>query len=154
MDVAGAIEPEIKSKVERYFSELGDAVTYHGVVKGKKKKNLLLRNYVFCLPTYYPNEGQPISILEAMANGCAIVTTDHGGIKDIVSNSYGVFVEKENSRSIAHGIEEVFKSYEDYLYSAWMQAKDRFSYSSFSSFVRRIEAVFDSVLKNREQNDK
>jgi len=152
LDVAGAIEPEIRTEVEKYFSELKNVVTYHGVVNGQAKKKLLLDNYIFCLPSNHPlGEGQPISILEAMANGCAIVTTDHGGIKDIVLNSYGVFVEKENSRSTAHGIEEVFKSYEDYSYNAWMQAKDRFSYSSF---VRRIEAVFDSVLKNREQNDK
>ena len=145
LDVAGAIEPEIRTEVEKYFSELKDVVTYHGVVNGQTKKKLLLDNYIFCLPSNHPlGEGQPISILEAMANGYAIVTTDHGGIKDIVSNSYGVFVEKGNSRSTAHGIEEVFKSYEDYSYSAWMQAKDRFSHSSF---VRRIEAVFDSVLK-------
>jgi len=148
LDVAGAIEPEIRTEVEKYFSELKNIVTYHGVVKGQTKKKLLLDNYIFCLPSNHPlGEGQPISILEAMANGCAIVTTDHGGIKDIVLNNYGIFVEKGNSRSIAHGIEEVFKSYEDYSYGAWMQAKDRFSYSNF---VRRIEAVFDSVLKNRE----
>ena len=47
LDVAGAIEPEIKPEVERYFSELGDAVTYHDVVNGQAKKKLLLDNYIF-----------------------------------------------------------------------------------------------------------
>ena len=68
-------------------------------------------------------------------------------IKDIVSDSYGVFVEKGNSHSIAREFQETFERYESYSYSAWLQAKDSFSYSSF---VRRIEAVFNSVLKNKE----
>lgn len=40
--------------------------------------------YIFVLPTRYPNEGQPIGILEAMGNGMLIITTDHAGIPDIV----------------------------------------------------------------------
>ncbi len=85
LDVAGAIEPNIENRVKKYFKEFPKEVTYHGVVFGKKKKDLLIENYIFCLPTYYSNEGQPISILEAMSCGCAIVTTDHGGIRDVVN---------------------------------------------------------------------
>jgi len=64
-----------------------------------------LRNYIFCLPTYYPNEGQPISILEAMANGCAIVTTDHGGIKDVVTKENGIFVGKSNPCDLKNALQ-------------------------------------------------
>lgn len=63
---------------------LKDFVTYHGVVNGEKKKELLKNGDVFVLLTRYPKEGQPISILEAMGNGMVIVTTDHAGIPDIV----------------------------------------------------------------------
>ena len=101
LDVAGPIEPEIKAEVDRFFSEFKDTVTYHGIVKGQKKKKLLLDNYIFCLPTYYPNEGQPISILEAIANGCLIVSTDHGGIRDIVDENVGTLVAKRSPSSIA-----------------------------------------------------
>lgn len=61
-------------------------VTYHGIVLGKEKKNLLKECSFFALPTKYPNEGQPISILEAMGQGMVIITTDHAGISDIVKN--------------------------------------------------------------------
>ncbi len=49
-----------------------------------KKRKLLKECYIFALPTRYRNEGQPISILEAMGNGMFIITTDHAGIPDIV----------------------------------------------------------------------
>ena len=58
-------------------------VTYHGSVHGDEKRELLRQAHLFCLPTYYPYEGQPISILEAYAAGCAVATTDHSGIFDI-----------------------------------------------------------------------
>lgn len=41
-------------------------VTYHGIVGGEAKRRLLKECYIFALPTRYPNEGQPISILEAI----------------------------------------------------------------------------------------
>lgn len=66
--------------------ELEEYVTYHGVVKGKEKQELLAIGDFFVLLTRYPKEGQPISILEAMANGMGIVTTDHAGILDIVKD--------------------------------------------------------------------
>ena len=60
----------------------------------RSKRKLLKECYIFALPTRYPNEGQPISILEAMGNGMFIITTDHAGIPDIVSNENGIVLKK------------------------------------------------------------
>ena len=93
LDFAGGFEsPEQQqSFLERMQ---GDAqVRYHGVVHGERKRLLFAEAHVFCLPTYYPYEGQPISILEAYASGCAVITTDHSGIFDIFTdgaNGYAV----------------------------------------------------------------
>jgi glycosyltransferase involved in cell wall biosynthesis len=76
-------------------------VSYHGVVGGDSKANLLGRAHVFCLPTYYPYEGQPISILEAYASGCAVITTDHSGIFDVfVPDVCGLTVEPRSVNSL------------------------------------------------------
>jgi len=39
-------------------------------------------------------EGQPISIIEAMASGNLIITTKHGGIQDICSDMNALFCKK------------------------------------------------------------
>ncbi len=75
---------------------LEDYVTYHGIVGGEEKRKLLKSCDVFALPTRYPNEGQPISILEAMGNGMVIVTTDHAGIPDIVNGEHNIIVYQDN----------------------------------------------------------
>ncbi len=83
----------------KYIKENGidEYVTYHGVVDGKKKTDLLKKCHVFVLLTTYPKEGQPISILEAMANGMVIVTTNHAGIGDIVADeASGIVVSSKH----------------------------------------------------------
>lgn len=77
--------------------ELNEYVTYHGVVSGDKKRELLKKCDIFALLTRYPNEGQPISILEAMGNGMVILTTNHAGIPDIVEDGVnGVVFDKRD----------------------------------------------------------
>ena len=83
---------------EEYFNEVGKGlgnVVYHGIVGGKDKADLLSLCNLFVLLTRYPNEGQPISILEAMGNGMAVVTTDHAGIPEIASRKNGFVCKKD-----------------------------------------------------------
>ena len=83
-------------------NQLEEYITYHGIVSGEKKKDLLKNSDVFCLLTTYPNEGQPISILEAMGNGMVVVTTDNAGIKDIVKDGInGIIINKDSLGDIA-----------------------------------------------------
>lgn len=81
--------------IKKYHLE--DYVTYHGVVNGDEKRELLNKCDIFILLTRYPNEGQPISILEAMGNGMMIVTTNHAGIPDVIENDKnGILIDKGN----------------------------------------------------------
>ena len=81
------------------------AVTVHGVVQGQVKRDMLRNAHLFCLPTYYLYEGQPISILEAYASGCSVITTDHSGIFDIFTPGInGLEVQARSPRSIADAL--------------------------------------------------
>lgn len=131
LDVAGAIGPDVEREVRRYFSELDRAVTYHGVVQGQGKKELLLQNYIFCLPSKHPfGEGQPISILEAMATGCVPVVTDIGGIKDTVTSQNGFLALPGQPDSIADKLiqssRQIEKSLKNYKNAKRNHTKDLF----------------------------
>lgn len=104
-DFAGKFfEKKEQQWFEKYIKEnkLDKYVSYHGTVIGQKKRELLELCDIFILPTRYPNEGQPISILEAMANAMMIVSTDHAGIPDIVEdNINGIIIRKnDNLKSV------------------------------------------------------
>lgn len=99
-DFAGKFfEDSEKTYFENYVKEnkLEEYITYHGIVGGEKKRELLKLCDIFALPTRYPNEGQPISILEAMGNGMFIITTDHAGIPDIVEDDINGIVSDINA---------------------------------------------------------
>jgi glycosyltransferase involved in cell wall biosynthesis len=84
-------------------------VHYYGTVTGAAKVDLLSRAQIFCLPTYYPYEGQPISILEAYASGCVVLTTNHSGIFDVFTPGVnGLEVEPQSPTSISNAIEIIY----------------------------------------------
>src|SRR5688572_15937338 len=76
-------------------------------IGGADKRALYGKTQVFCLPTYYPYEGQPISILEAYATGCVVVTTAHSGIPEVFADGVNGFaVETKSAESIRRAFEQ------------------------------------------------
>lgn len=92
IDFAGQLPESEDSRL--FLSQLQSHanVRYLGPVFGEQKKSLFRESQVFCLPTYYAYEGQPISILEAYASGCAVISTYHSGIVDIFKDGVNGFV--------------------------------------------------------------
>ncbi|MED4391744.1 glycosyltransferase family 4 protein [Priestia aryabhattai] len=71
---------------------LEERIKHLGVVDGIKKKQLLLSSDIMVLPTNYPIEGQPVSIIEGMAAGLPIIATKRGSIPDLITNN-GILIE-------------------------------------------------------------
>jgi glycosyltransferase involved in cell wall biosynthesis len=111
LDFAGAFESVEEER--RFLDNIPrqGSVKYHGLVRGDIKRDLLFDAHVLCLPTYYPYEGQPISILEGYAAGCVVIATRHAGIPDIFRpGENGFEVEKRSARSISAVLEEIIGS--------------------------------------------
>lgn len=80
-------------------------VQYHGVVRGDEKVGHFRRAHVFMLPTSYPWEGQPISIIEALAGGIPVVATPHRGITDqVIDRVNGVLVSPGRPDRLAEAV--------------------------------------------------
>ena len=106
--IAGGVSDCNKEKIEILLNRIGKQVTYLGVVSGLSKRNTFHESNIFVFPTYYPMEGQPISIIEAMATGNVIVTTNHAGICDIFEdNKNGYYIEKKSPQNIADKLTEI-----------------------------------------------
>jgi glycosyltransferase involved in cell wall biosynthesis len=64
---------------------------------------------IVCLPTYY-GEGLPKSLLEAAASGCAIVTTDIPGCREIVRHGVtGWLVPTRDVRALANALRQAIE---------------------------------------------
>ena len=104
-DIIGGETAEIDT--ERLAQELKardiqDVVSYGGKRYGPDKAACLAQADIFVFPTFYQNECFPLVLLEAMQYGLPIVTTDEGGIADIVKDGEnGLICEKNNPEDLA-----------------------------------------------------
>ena len=92
---------------EDYLEKEGirDYVEFPGTVAGREKIEQLRQADIFVFPTYYPFEGHPWVIVEAMASGLPIITTDHGCIKEsVISGENGFIIPKRNAGAVAEKI--------------------------------------------------
>lgn len=89
-----AIEWVQENSLERYVSFLGTR-------SGDEKTRIFQESDVFAFPTWYPLEGQPVAVIEAMAAGLPVLTTRHATIPDILGEDGAVYVNKRDPEDIA-----------------------------------------------------
>jgi ubiquinone biosynthesis O-methyltransferase len=96
-------------------NNLTQNVHYQGIVEKEAKQRLLENAHFFVLPTHYKNEGQPISIIEAMANHCVVLTTDYRGISEMIKHyESGIFIDSKAPENIAEQIQYLIENTSEY----------------------------------------
>lgn len=137
LDLAKAycLEKEISEKVEFTGFYFGDI-------------NVKLRTFnLFVFPSLW--EGLPYSILEAMANSKIVVSTNVGGIPEIIDNNInGFLVPPANSKELFEKIRFILNDLEDYngiVENSLNTIKSKFSENNFSqeldSFFKEVEII-------------
>jgi glycosyltransferase involved in cell wall biosynthesis len=83
--------------------QLENCIDFKGWVTGNEKEKLLQDSDVYILPSYF--EGVPISILEAMSFGKPIISTNVGGIPEVVENGVnGVLVTPGDKKALLNAM--------------------------------------------------
>jgi glycosyltransferase involved in cell wall biosynthesis len=108
LDIAGKFESESSKSNFLKLIDKAEGITYHGIIDEETKKKLFTSAHIFCLPTSF-FEGQPISILEAYASGCLVLTTPQPGILDVFGNNVnGYLISERNVSAIKHALINAF----------------------------------------------
>ncbi len=74
---------------------------------GAEKKALYQAADIFCLPTSYKVEAQPLVLLEAASQGCALISTRIGEIPSTFSETECTYLDSADSSMLTHTIEEL-----------------------------------------------
>lgn len=150
--IAGAyFRPSDREKAECLMQDpaISAVVELPGVVAGDARFRLMLDASLFVFPSYYPVEGQPVVLLEAMSAGLPVVTTDQGAIRDtILHGETGYLVPKRDPAAMARRIVELLR--DEPLRRRMGQAgrqrfEERFRVESYGLGMAR---VFDAVLED------
>lgn len=130
-----------------HVNNLSNIVEYKGVVFGDDKKELIKDSDYFILLTRYKNEGQPISIIEAAANGLRVITTDHAGIKDILNNEEMIMCDK-NKLSVKKIYGILNSEYDSRIELSNLLKKNRIKVvKEFSqqAYLKAIDRIFNNI---------
>jgi glycosyltransferase involved in cell wall biosynthesis len=148
IDLAGGFESDRQK--DAFLARIAgvEQVRYHGTVTGARKTALFDEAHVFCLPTYYPYEGQPISILEAYASGCAVITTDHSGIPDVFRGDVNGFqVAPRSVADLRSAIERAAAEPEVLRRMALTNLETARTRYRTSEYQRAVIQIIDAVAK-------
>lgn len=69
----------------------GAAITVHGRISQPELARLMGRSHIFILPSFF--EGLPLVLLEALASGCRIISTDLPGCRELLGGAPQDLVE-------------------------------------------------------------
>jgi glycosyltransferase involved in cell wall biosynthesis len=93
-------------KMREQARSLGDRVRVFAWIDAQRRDELLRESDVFVLPSYA--EGMPMSLLEAMAFGMPVITTNVGGIPDVVADKVeGRLIEAGQIATLSRAMQQM-----------------------------------------------
>jgi len=109
LTVAGAFaDADTARSFHARAAELGpDLVRHLGFVSIEERHRLFAMSDVLCFPTYYPYEGLPAVLLEALSFDLPIVTTRWRAIPEMLPREHVWFVAPQNPAEIAAALAAV-----------------------------------------------
>lgn len=147
VDASTEVNREVTNQEElkRYLKkfDIEECVTYHSQVTGLKKRKRFEEASIFLLPTSYPWEGQPLSIIEAEAFSIPVISCYHKGIPEqVVDGVSGRLVPPRSPRAIADAVREICSS--DERYQKYSQAAREQYELNFKRDVH-LSRMFDAI---------
>lgn len=127
--------------LEVQAKQYADCVTYLGWLSGEEKKEWLKKCEMLVLPSYF--EGQSVSLLEAMANYCAIVATDTGGIPMMIEDgNTGILVKPKDAGDLARGLSTLLEYKE---LCSTLGAKARYKAETEFSMEQNMNVLVEEI---------
>ncbi|MCU7802748.1 MAG: glycosyltransferase [Candidatus Thiodiazotropha sp. (ex Lucinoma borealis)] len=101
---------------------------------------------IFILPSLY-GEGLPMVILEAMANGVPVISTNVEGVPEAIpSDEYGIVVEPGNPESLSTAIQQLIESEGMWSGIRKRAYKHQLEYLSADAMAKGVADVYTKVF--------
>lgn len=154
-DVIGEGYEEGQSKQLVDDLQLKNTVTFHGSQPRDVVKEFMSLADIYILNSRIAEdgdtEGLPNSILEAMACGCAVISTRHSGIPEAIDNEInGLIVEEKNNMQLCAAILKLLSDPDyrkDIGKNAQNKARKKFD---IQVMINEIEQVYREVIEENE----
>ena len=150
--IAGAFCPdpsmnldEITSRFMEHYQRLlqlfPGRISYLGLVTGQQKIRLFNESAIFVLPSWHPSEAMPVSILEAMRTGNAIIATRHNFLPQLIRPENGILVEPGSGIEIANAIRSLLSNRESLIRMQEYNIRFALKHYNPESFTKAIREL-------------
>ena len=134
------------AEILRFFgSDLEQRVLVRDVVPAERMQKLYAEHDIFVFPSLM--EGLPSVLLEAMASGMPVITTETCGMPDVVEDGFnGVLIPPADARALEEAVVRLANSEElrSRLGNAARNSMQRFTWERAA---RQLEALYNRVLE-------
>jgi glycosyltransferase involved in cell wall biosynthesis len=145
LTVAGCGTPTEQVR-EMFAVKVRDRVRVIPFVKREDIAAVYARHDIFVFPSLV--EGMPLTLLEAMATGLAVVTTNTCGMADVVENDVnGLLVPAANAEKLAEGIERLCQS-TDLRKRLGLAGQETMRRYTWERVTEQMENVFELAARN------
>jgi glycosyltransferase involved in cell wall biosynthesis len=82
-------------------------VEFTGAVERERVRAILAEASIFCLPSYW--EGSPLSVLEGMASGAAVIASCVGDVPEMIEGA-GILIDPGDVDALAEAIDRLVRA--------------------------------------------
>ena len=117
--------------------QLINKVSFTGLLQGQALADVLSSGDFLVLSSNYEN--MPVVILEALASGLPVVSTNVGGIKEMIDDTKGILVEPKNKEALAEAMIKMIETHKNY-YANYLRNSviEKYGYESVGMFLSRL----------------
>ena len=117
--------------------QLINKVSFTGLLQGQALADELSSGDFLVLSSNYEN--MPVVILEALASGLPVVSTNVGGIKEMIDDTKGILVEPRNKEALAEAMIKMIKTHKNYDANYLRNSViEKYGYESVGRFLSRL----------------
>ena len=131
-----------RDEYKNLSAELGlsEKVTFHGYKPKEEIAAVMRRAQLFILPSLWEN--LPCVLIEAIASGLPILSTQAGGIPEIVDEEIGMLVPAGNVKELSLGLTEMLSKLQTYDRSEIASRSKRYSLETIGREIHNIYKEF------------
>ena len=113
LDIYGVADDDYKDDFESVINNSPSYIQYKGHVNSENATDVLKEYFALLFPTYYKGEGLAGTLVDALASGVPVISTNWRYNAEVIKDSFtGIVYDYQNKELLNAALESVYKNYE------------------------------------------
>lgn len=140
------IEVLFKKRYNKLKMKYNKGIQYYGVLDRSETAEFLSKSHILLFPSFYISEAYPLTLIEAMICGNAIITYDHNHLSKIIKhNLNGVVVNTGDTNALAKACNYLISNPSQVKFFREFNIDEAKNEYEVSNYIERIKMILQKV---------